>query len=69
MENPQYVKVKNKKYKINSDFRVAIECDKVSRDSKIDDTERALAIIYLLFGEDGLNSYEDWAELIRLGKR
>ena len=47
--------IKNKKYKINSDFRVAIECDKVSKDNKIDDTERALAIIYLLFGEDGLN--------------
>lgn len=69
MENPQYVKVRNKKYKINSDFRVAIECDKVSKDGKIDDTERALAIIYLLFGEDGLNSYEDWQELIKLAKR
>ena len=46
MENPQYVKVKNKKYKINSDFRVAIECDKVSKDSKIDDTERALMLYF-----------------------
>ena len=50
MNNPQYVKVKDKKYKINSDFRVALKCDKVAKDSKIDDTERALAIIYLLFG-------------------
>ena len=69
MNNPQYVKIKDKKYKINSDFRVALKCDKVAKDSKIDDTERALAIIYLLFGEDGLNSYEDWTELIRLGQK
>nr|DAH79622.1 MAG TPA: hypothetical protein [Caudoviricetes sp.] len=69
MDNPQYVKIKDKKYKINSDFRVALKCNKVAKDSKIDDTERALAIIYLLFGEDGLNSYEDWTELIRLGQK
>ena len=69
MDNPQYVKIKDKKYKINSDFRVALKCDKVAKDSEIDDTERALAIIYLLFGENGLNSYEDWTELIRLGQK
>lgn len=69
MENPQYVKIKDKKYKINTDFRVAIECDRIARDTKIDDLERALAIIYLLFGESGLNSYEDWSELIKIGQR
>lgn len=69
MENPQYVKIKDKKYKINTDFRVAIKCDEVAKDTKIDDTERALALIYLLFGEDGLNSHEDWQELIRLGQK
>lgn len=69
MENPQYVKIKDKKYKINTDFRVAIKCDEVAKDKKIDDTERALALIYLLFGEDGLNSHEDWQELNRLGQK
>lgn len=69
MQNPQYVKIKDKKYKINTDFRVAIKCDKIARDTKIDDLERALAIIYMLFGDDGLNSYEDWSELIRLGQK
>lgn len=69
MENPQYVKIKDKKYKINTDFRVAIKCDEVAKDTKIDDTERALALIYLLFGEDGLNSHEDWQKLIRLGQK
>lgn len=54
MNNPKYVKVDNKLYKINTDFRVAIECNKIAQDKKIGDYERSLAIIYLLFGEDGL---------------
>lgn len=69
MQNPQFVRIKDKKYKINTDFRVAIKCEKVARDNKIDDIERALAIIFLLFGEIGLNSPEDWQELICMGKR
>jgi hypothetical protein len=55
LSNPKYVKVDNKLYKINTDFRVAIECNKVAENKKISDIERGLAIIYLLFGEDGLN--------------
>ena len=55
MSNPYYVKVDEKKYKINTDFRVALECNKIARDNKISDLERALAVIYKLFGEDGLN--------------
>lgn len=69
MDNPQYVKIKNKKYKINSDFRVALECDKIARNNKISDTERALAIIYKLFGDDGLNSSDDWPELINMAQK
>lgn len=55
MNKPEYVKVNNTLYKINTDFRVAIECNKICRDKTIPDFERALAIIYKLFGEDGLN--------------
>lgn len=55
MSNPEYVKVDDKLYKINTDFRVAIECNKIAQDTKIGDYERAMAIIYKLFGEDGLN--------------
>ena len=55
MNNPQYVKVDNKLYKINTDFRVALECNNIAEDNSIGDLERAMAIIYKLFGEDGLN--------------
>ena len=51
MNNPQYVKVDNELYKINTDFRVALECNQIALDTKINDYERALAIIYKLFGE------------------
>ena len=66
MNKPEYVKVDDKLYKINTDFRVAIECNKIAMDKKIGDTERALAIIYKLFGEDGLDCTK-MNKLIELG--
>ena len=54
MNKPEYVKVDDKLYKINTDFRVAIECNKIAQDKNIGNLERGLAIIYKLFGEDGL---------------
>ena len=69
MNYPEYVKVNDKKYKINTDFRVAIECDKIARDKEISDYERALAIIYKLFGDEGLNNSNDWEKLLELANR
>ena len=66
MNNPEYVKVYGKLYKINTDFRVAIECNRIAMDKTIGDYERALAIIYKLFGEDGLNC-ENQNKLLELG--
>lgn len=54
MSKPEYVKVDDKLYKLNTDFRVAIMCNNIAKDTKICDSERALAIIYVLFGKDGL---------------
>lgn len=55
MNKPEYVKVDNKMYKINTDFRIGLECNKIALDENIGDYERALAIIYKLFGEEGLD--------------
>jgi hypothetical protein len=63
-----YVKVDNILYKINTDFRVAIECNNIARDKKIGDYERALAIIYKLFGEEGLKCTR-MEKLLNLGMR
>ena len=51
MSKPQYVKVGDETYKINTDFRVALECNKIANDESIGDFERALAINYLLYGD------------------
>ena len=66
MNNPEYAKVKGKKYKINTDYKVALECNRIAMDSSIGDYERSLAIIYLLFGDEGLNNKDDYNELLEL---
>ena len=67
MNNPEYVKVGDKKYKINTDFRVAIEYNNIAQDDSIGNTERPLAIIYKLFGDEGLENPQDWEKLLELG--
>lgn len=63
---PRFAQVKEKKYKINTDFKVAIKCNQIAEDNNIQDEERALAIIYLLYGDDGLNNSNDWSELLNI---
>ena len=65
---PEYVEVENKRYKINTDFRVAIECNRIAEDNTIGDLERSLAIIYTLFGEDGINTPNHYEKLLELAK-
>ena len=69
MEYPKFVKVNDKKYKINTDFRVAIECNKIAEDTNVGDYERALAIIYKLFGDDGINASENYETLLELATK
>lgn len=66
---PEYVEIENKKYKINTDFKVAIECNRIAEDSSIGDLERGLAIIYTLFGEEGINTPEHYEKLLELAKK
>lgn len=68
MNNPQYVKVDDKLYKINTDFRIALECNNIAEDKTIGEYERALAIIYKLFGEDGLDC-ENQNKLLELAMK
>ena len=65
---PEYVEVNGKQYKINTDFRVAIECNRIAEDETIGDYERFLAIIYTLFGEEGINTPEHYEKLLELAK-
>lgn len=69
MNYPEYVRVNDKKYKIDTDFRTAIECNRIAMDDSIGDYERALAIIYILFGEEGLNDYDSHEKLLELAQK
>ena len=60
---PKYAQVKDKKYKINTDFRVALKCDNIAK-TDVSEEEKALAIIYLLFGDEALENSQDWNDLL-----
>lgn len=66
MSNPTTAKVNGKIYKINTDFRTAIECNSIAEDKTIDDYERALAIIYKLFGDEGLQDTHNHEDLLKV---
>lgn len=69
MKCPQYVEIEGKRYKINTSFRNAIECNRIAQDETIGDYERALAVIYTLFGEEGINYPPHYKKLLELGKK
>lgn len=69
MKYPEYVKVGNKEYKINTDFKVALECNRIAEDETIGDFERSLAIIYTLFGEEALEDTKHYDKLLELAKK
>ena len=54
MNNPKFVKIHNELYKINTSYKVALQCNEITKDNTISVYERALAIIYKLFGDKGL---------------
>ena len=66
MNNPESVKIDGELYPINTDFRIAIKCNELIMDDSIGDNERGLAIIYLLFGDKGLEAEHHHTKLIEL---
>ena len=63
---PEYAEINDKRYKINTDFRVAIKCQNIATDESISDYERALAIIYKLFGDDGIDDFNNYDKLLEI---
>lgn len=63
---PKYAKIDDRIYKINTDFHVAIECNKIIENLDMNDHERALRIIYLLFGDKGLDNEKDYNRLLEV---
>lgn len=69
MKYPEYIEIGDARYKINTDFRVALKCNQISQDDSINDMERTMAIIYLLFGEEALKDISQYAKLSELASK
>lgn len=67
MNKPKFAKVNKKKYLIDTDFRTALKCNEIATDETISDYERAFAIVYLLFGKEGIEDKENRVKLLELG--
>lgn len=67
--NPTLVIIDDIEYPINTDFRVALECNKIAEDKTIGDFERALAVIYKLFGDKGLEHQEHYEKLLEYARK
>lgn len=65
---PEYVIIDNERYDIDTDFRTAIECNRIAEDETIGDYERALAIIYTLFGDKGIDTPQHYEKLLKVAK-
>ena len=50
MEYPEFAEIDGVQYKINTDYRVALNCFDAIEDEHLNDVSRAFAIITLLFG-------------------
>lgn len=69
MNYPKYVEIEGKRYKINTDFRYALKCNEIAQDETIGDYERALAIIYTLFGSEGIDTPNHYEKLLKMAKK
>ena len=63
---PKYAEINGRRYNINTDFRVAIECNRIAEDNTIGDFERVLGIICTLYGDRALEHTEDYEKLLEI---
>lgn len=58
---PEEIEVNGRRYKINTDYRIALACFKAINDSEISDKERFYAVLCLLLGTDVKREDEELA--------
>jgi len=62
------IQIGNTIYTANTNFRIAIECNRIATDITIGNLERALGIIYTMFGEQALNNPDHYEKLLKWTK-
>ena len=59
------IQIEDTIYNADIHFKTAIKCNEIATDKTIGNYERALGIIYTMFGEKGLNSYNHHDKLLK----
>lgn len=55
VEYPEFAEIDGELYKINTDYKYALECFKIIDNASISDMERAIAVVSVLFGRENEN--------------
>jgi len=64
MEFTKKVQIGDTIYTAHTDYRTAIKCDQIAQDETLRDQYRSLAIICVVFGEEGLDHEEHYEKLL-----
>ena len=63
------IQIEDTIYEANTDFRTAIECNRIAEDKTIGDFERALGIICTIFGGKGIDNPNHYEKLLKWAKK
>ncbi len=62
------IQIEDTVYEANTNFRIAIKCNDIALDETIGDFERALGVIYTIFGDKGLDNPNHYEKLLKWAK-
>ena len=63
------IQIEDTIYEANTDFRIAIECNRIAQDETIGDYERVLGIICTMFGASALDNPSHYEKLLKWAKK
>ena len=64
MNHAKKIQIEDTIYEANTDFRIAIECNRIATDETIGDFERALGVICTMFGASALDNPNHYEKLL-----
>ena len=68
MDYIKKLKIDDTIYIAKTDFRTCLKCVKIDEDKSIGDYERALGVLYTMFGEDGIKYPPHYEKLLKWAK-
>lgn len=68
MNHAKKIQIEDTIYEANTDFRIAIECNRIATDETIGDFERALGVICTMFGPTALDNPNHYEKLLNWAK-